>query len=738
MLDIKERFNRFFYFAAQWRTSTCPVASLFLCLLVALSTGCTNSAVDPDEDEEGGIIGTGLYLQGTVTDVRSFARNAVDVRARSGEQYEAAIDSMGQYQVADAEGNGPYLLRVDFGNEEYRYGIAFDSGIANVNSYSDVILRNWFASRNGDIDVEYGSAEIFTALPSREQFNENSRSIFALVELVLDAYELSGTELLSTEYNSVDDQFGIHTFLQKNTAFIKNEKISLVITDPETNTQSTTLTDFDVFEGALQDDLESPSAPLGVKAVPSATNEVVLVWDPSSDNRGVVGYDVFRDGELIKTTPFPVYTDTGLNPALQYAYEVIAFDAADNRSVQSSTSISGTLGKPDVTAPPAPVRLSATADKGRIDLIWGQTSIADVVSFDVFRGSTEDAPSYLTSVTSSVMTDVTVMSGVEYCYQVVAVDASGNESLKSEIDCSFSDGDIVEVVDEDEPRVPPLAGLTIPDVHNLECDQEFDEYLVDRLKVVDAGCYLVMRDIKVAEGGSLSFGSGVILMFAAGRELRITAGASLTANGSKDKPVVFTGIDPIAGFWDGLVFRESNSSKNILNNVVVEFAGAGQFSAAVSLTSGGSKFSSVEITSAVIRDCVGTGLLATSELARIRNLDFSLITNCDYPFVGFHTQLTGVSQKNDFSGNLHDVISLGNVVISSDTEIRDLGIPFDVINVFLYGANLTIYEGVEILFSANSKFFSNGTVQARGTDNNPIRFSGSVAVPGHWLGIDSM
>jgi chitodextrinase len=56
----------------------------------------------------------------------------------------------------------------------------------------------------------------------------------------------------------------------------------------------------------------------------------------SSDNVGVTGYRVYRNGIQIGTTPNTSYTNGVLSPATTYQYSVAAYDAAGNASQISS------------------------------------------------------------------------------------------------------------------------------------------------------------------------------------------------------------------------------------------------------------------------------------------------------------------------------------------------------------------------------------------------------------------
>ena len=84
----------------------------------------------------------------------------------------------------------------------------------------------------------------------------------------------------------------------------------------------------------------------------SAQTKVQLNWNASTDNVGVTGYNIYRNGVNVGQSPTNSYTDTGLVPSTAYNYRITAFDAAGNESAQS-TQISVTtlafLAWPDAT-----------------------------------------------------------------------------------------------------------------------------------------------------------------------------------------------------------------------------------------------------------------------------------------------------------------------------------------------------------------------------------------------------
>jgi hypothetical protein len=73
------------------------------------------------------------------------------------------------------------------------------------------------------------------------------------------------------------------------------------------------------------------------------SSQINLSWDASTDDVGVLGYYIFRDGTPIAITTGTTYQDTGLSPGTLYTYNVTAVDAAWNESAQSSQASATTL-----------------------------------------------------------------------------------------------------------------------------------------------------------------------------------------------------------------------------------------------------------------------------------------------------------------------------------------------------------------------------------------------------------
>ena len=87
-------------------------------------------------------------------------------------------------------------------------------------------------------------------------------------------------------------------------------------------------------------DTTPPSVPTGLSATAAGSTTVNLAWNASTDNVGVTGYTVYRNGAVLATVGASTlgYSDAAVAQATTYTYSIDAFDAAGNHSAQSATA----------------------------------------------------------------------------------------------------------------------------------------------------------------------------------------------------------------------------------------------------------------------------------------------------------------------------------------------------------------------------------------------------------------
>lgn len=93
-------------------------------------------------------------------------------------------------------------------------------------------------------------------------------------------------------------------------------------------------------------DTSAPTTPASLTRAlqPSWVNfryKLVLNWSPSSDNVGVVNYQISRNGSIIGTTDTTSFADDNIAANNKYEYKVVAKDAAGNTSKPATTTAKG-------------------------------------------------------------------------------------------------------------------------------------------------------------------------------------------------------------------------------------------------------------------------------------------------------------------------------------------------------------------------------------------------------------
>ena len=175
-------------------------------------------------------------------------------------------------------------------------------------------------------------------------------------------------------------------------------------------------------------DTTAPSAPATFSAVATSAFSITLGWSASTDDVGIAGYRIFRDGTLVGTTTATAYDDAGVTAGTTYRYTVSAFDAAGNigtsASASASTPAAPALPPVDATAPSAPGPITAVAGKGKrkFNLSWAAASDnVGVAGYRLYRNNELVATVSATSYADSPPAKVAIVT-----YVVVAVDQAGN------------------------------------------------------------------------------------------------------------------------------------------------------------------------------------------------------------------------------------------------------------------------------------------------------------------------
>lgn len=175
-------------------------------------------------------------------------------------------------------------------------------------------------------------------------------------------------------------------------------------------------------------DFVAPSRVIGLSTRAGAPGEVQLSWAPASDNHGVAGYRVFRNGTALGVTGTTSYSDAGLKEGQTASYTVTAFDADGNESA-ASDPVSGTGGQASEVYQSLGVSKRGTKD---LTLTWNTTrNLACYVQWGTTPGFGAGTATETTASTSHTVT----LSGLKrfktYYFRVVGTDSQGNKHYSS-------------------------------------------------------------------------------------------------------------------------------------------------------------------------------------------------------------------------------------------------------------------------------------------------------------------
>jgi glucose/arabinose dehydrogenase len=183
-------------------------------------------------------------------------------------------------------------------------------------------------------------------------------------------------------------------------------------------------------------DTTPPGVPGNPTLVSATSNSATIGWTAATDNVGVTGYDVYRDGQLCAQVNASTLTGTcvNLNPRTTYGFYVNARDAAGNVSQPSATVPVTTPPSSDVTPPSAPGNLHTTATSSTsITLAWNASSDnVGVTGYTVYNMVGGTPTKIGTSTGTSPGATLTGLTpSTTYHLQVTALDANKNESTPS-------------------------------------------------------------------------------------------------------------------------------------------------------------------------------------------------------------------------------------------------------------------------------------------------------------------
>ena len=214
----------------------------------------------------------------------------------------------------------------------------------------------------GFIDARDG--DTYTATNPVPYVQDVAYRVRAEVDVSARTYDVYATPAGGTEQLVADD-FAFRTEQATATQLsyyaINTEECRLLVDD---------------FTILTPDDNTAPTTPTNLTAANVTETTLDLNWTASTDDQGVVKYEVLKDTQwdqsVFGAPPAPQATVTGLTPGTSYIFYVAAFDATGNRSSNSQVVTITTPGS-------AAARSEAATTKDKLSSLEGISEAAVTV-----------------------------------------------------------------------------------------------------------------------------------------------------------------------------------------------------------------------------------------------------------------------------------------------------------------------------------------------------------------------
>jgi chitodextrinase len=179
-------------------------------------------------------------------------------------------------------------------------------------------------------------------------------------------------------------------------------------------------------------DSTPPSAPTILTASAPSPNRVNLSWSAATDNVGVAGYDVYRNGTRIGSSTTTSYSDTTVSARTTYTYHVVARDFEGNVGPASNQA---TVTTPDVDSVAPSVTISTPANgaivSGTVGIAASASDNVGVTRMEVLIDGAVIATSNSGSISTNWNTRPKSVATGQHTILVRAYDAQGNVGTAS-------------------------------------------------------------------------------------------------------------------------------------------------------------------------------------------------------------------------------------------------------------------------------------------------------------------
>lgn len=307
-------------------------------------------------------------------------------------------------------------------------------GIGRVYNSASPYRWYWTTNFGGVVDGGGGIPNPPTARPIISFFAA-SPSIVAPGQATILSWNVSGATSVSID-NGVGDVSGV-----TSKSVVPTQTTTYRLTASNAGGATTAMATATV--NAPASDTQPPSAPATLWASAAAATRVNLQWTASTDNVGVTGYQILRNGSVLTVVPgsATTYTDNSVIGSSTYSYLVRAYDAAGN---YSGFSRSAQVTTPPSYTPVTPASITAVSGSSQSAVVASAfvsplrvrvlgASSQPVAGVTVTFTAPASGPSAMFSGSGAISTAVTDASGLASSPALIANGIAGNYSISASV-----------------------------------------------------------------------------------------------------------------------------------------------------------------------------------------------------------------------------------------------------------------------------------------------------------------
>ena len=269
----------------------------------------------------------------------------------------------------------------------------------------------------------------------------------------------------------------------------------------------------------------------------------------------------------------------------------------------------------------------------------------------------------------------------------------------------------------------------------------YNEFSLSESRTFSDTCYIIDYDILVKNAATMTVSPGVHLFFTAGYRLEVEEDGILTAVGTAEDPIVFSGEIKAPGYWDGIEISSLATSK--IHHAIIEYGGgSGYLEANVGVMSDGKL--SMENTLSRFSSTYGVKF-GGFDSKMVSFKENTITQNQMAPITAGIEHVGELDPSSQYTGNVaesgesQDFIRVWGNSMRVDQIWPNLDVPYHMSNSgdISVHSKLTLEPGVRLEFAGEGGLGieNEGTLIAKGTEELPIVFTGLEKIPGYWRGI---